>query len=127
MVALNNGNRIKLSEARTIQVKSPYINEPSYNSNNELITLKNKIANDNSLASVKTIDQTIGLFYSVQVGAFSKPLSKNNNLNIFPLIVSAYNNLYKYSTGQYPNIQLAAAKKQELINNGLLEDAFVIV
>ena len=67
VVALNNGSRIKLSEARTLQVNSPYINDkPSYNSNNELITLKNKIANDNSLASVKTIDQTNGLFYSVQ-------------------------------------------------------------
>ena len=126
MVALNNGNRIKLSEARTLQINSPDNNEPSDNSNNELISLKNKIANDNSLASVKTIDQTNGLFYSVQIGAFSKPLSKNNNLNISPLIVSSYNNLYKYSTGQYPNIQLALAKKQELINNGLLEDAFII-
>ena len=126
VVALNNGSRIKLSEARTLQVNFPDNDKPSNNSNNELITLKNQIANDNSLASVKTIDQINGLFYSVQIGAFSKPLSKDNNLNISPLIVSRYNNLYKYSTGEYPNIQLAAAKKLELINNGLLKDAFII-
>ena len=126
VVALNNGSRIKLSEARTIQVNFTDEDKPSNNSNNELITLKNQIANDNSLASVKTIDQINGLFYSVQIGAFSKPLSKDNNLNISPLIVSRYNNLYKYSTGEYPNIQLAAAKKLELINNGLLKDAFII-
>ena len=126
MVALNNGSRIKLSEARTLQVNFTDNDKPSNNSNNELITLKNQIANDNSLASVKTIDQINGLFYSVQIGAFSKPLSKDNNLNISPLIVSRYNNLYKYSTGEYPNIQLAAAKKLELINNGLLKDAFII-
>ena len=126
VVALNNGSRIKLSEARTLQVNFTENDKPSNNSNNELITLKNQIANDNSLAAVKTIDQINGLFYSVQIGAFSKPLSKDNNLNISPLIVSRYNNLYKYSTGEYPNIQLAAAKKLELINNGLLNDAFII-
>ena len=126
VVALNNGSRIKLSEARTLQVNITDNDKSSNNSNNELITLKNQIANDNSLASVKTIDQINGLFYSVQIGAFSKPLSKDNNLNISPLIVSRYNNLYKYSTGEYSNIQLAAAKKLELINNGLLTDAFII-
>ena len=126
VVALNNGNRIKLSEARALQVNLADDNRPSTNKNNELISLKNQIANDNSLASVKTIDQINGLFYTVQIGAFSKPLTKDNNLNISPLIVSRFNNLYKYSTGEYPTIQLAAAKKLELINNGFLEDAFII-
>ena len=126
VVALNNGGRIKLSEARVFQASSPNINKSPLVENNNLSSLKDQIANDKTLAYAKTIDQINGLFYSVQIGAFSKPLAKNNNLNISPLIVSKYNNLYKYSTGEYPNIQLATAKKVQLINNGFLEEAFVI-
>ena len=34
--------------------------------------------------------------------------------------------MYKYSTGQFPNIELAASKKSELVNEGILKDAFII-
>ena len=136
VVALNNGQGIKLSEARSIlsnnetqgiiqpQLPSVNIQQPSIT--NSLSSLRNQIDNDNTLASVKTIDQTSGIFYSVQIGAFSKPLLKGNLLNISPLVVSRVNNLYKYSTGEFKTLELAARKKAELVNNGTMTDAFII-
>ena len=128
VVALNNGERITLSEARSLQQNfSVETNEEIAEVNsNSLNDLRNLIANDNTLAEVITVNEVDGLFYSVQIGAFSKPLLKENNFNLSPLIVSRINNLYKYSTGQFPNIELAASKKSELLNEGILKDAFII-
>ena len=128
VVAINNGKRIKLSEARAILSSQPVKNiQPiSPSSINSLANLRTEIAQDVTLASVKTIDQTKGIFYSVQIGAFSKPLLKENALNISPLIVSKVNNLYKYSTGEFSTLELAARRKAELIDAGILSDAFII-
>ena len=129
VVALNNGERITLSQARALQQNSPEENNQviTLNNLNSLNELKTQIANDNTLAEVITTNEIDGLFYSVQIGAFSKPLLKEeNNFNISPLIVSRINNLYKYSTGQFPSIELAANKKAEIINEGILNDAFII-
>ena len=128
VVAINNGKRIKLSEARAILSSQPVKNiQPNSSpSTNTLANLRNEIAQDVTLASVKTIDQTQGIFYSVQIGAFSKPLLKENALNISPLVVSRVNNLYKYSTGEFSSLELAARRKAELIDAGILTDAFII-
>ena len=128
VVAINNGERIKLSEARAILSNQPVAILPptSPSSTNSLSNLRTEIAQDLTLASVKTIDQTTGIFYSVQIGAFSKPLLKENALNISPLVVSRVNNLYKYSTGEFNTLELAARRKAELIDDGILTDAFII-
>ena len=128
VVAINNGERIKLSEARAILSNQPVAILPptSPSSTNSLSNLRTEIAQDLTLASVKTIDQTTGIFYSVQIGAFSKPLLKENALNISPLVVSRVNNLYKYSTGEFNTVELAARRKAELIDDGILTDAFII-
>ena len=130
VVAINNGERIKLSEARAILSNQPVTNiqttSPSPSSTNSLSNLRTEIAQDITLASVKTVDQTTGIFYSVQIGAFSKPLLKENSLNISPLVVSRVNNLYKYSTGEFNTLELAARRKAELIDDGILTDAFII-
>ena len=72
VVAINNGKRIKLSEARAILSSQPIKNiQPvSPPSTNSLANLRNEIAQDATLASVKTIDQTKGIFYSVQDWCF---------------------------------------------------------
>ena len=129
-IFLNNsiGKRIKLSEARSILSNQPVdnIQPPSLSSNKSLSALRTEIAKDLSLSPAKTTDQINGIFYSVQIGAFSKPLLKENAPNVSPLLVSIVNNLYKYSTGEFKNIELAARKKAELLDNGTLTDAFII-
>ena len=133
VVSLNNGERIKLNEARNIQqsdssidISSNSIINFNASENNNLSDLRTKIANDNSLAPVITVDKIKGVFFSVQIGAFSKPLTKENSYNISPLIVSKVNNLYKYSTGEYKSIEFALIKKADLINDNILPDAFII-
>lgn len=128
VVAFNNGKKIKLSEARRILSNQPAANIQfsSITSTKSLSALRTEIARNSTLASAKTTDQITGIFYSVQIGAFSKPLLKENLPNVSPLIVSIVNNLYKYSTGEFKSIELAARKKAELIENGVLTDAFII-
>ncbi len=128
VVAFNNGEKIKLSEARSILSNQPAANIQfsSKSSTKSLSALRNEIARNPTLASAKTTDQINGIFYSVQIGAFSKPLLKENLPNVSPLIVSIVNNLYKYSTGEFKSIELAARKKAELLDNGVLTDAFII-
>ena len=128
VVAFNNGEKIKLSEARSISSNQPVANiqAKSLSSNKSLSALRIKIAEDTTLASVKTIDQINGIFYSVQIGAFSKLLLKENKPNFSPLLLNVVNNLYKYSIGEFKNIELAARKKAELLDNGILTDAFII-
>ena len=133
VVAINNGVRIKLSEARNIQQSDPSLiisSSLASNSNlpkdNNLSDLRNQIANDSTLATAVTIDQVKGVIYSVQIGAFSKPLTKENTFNISPLFVSKVNNLYKYSTGKFKSIDFALIKKADLTNDSILPDAFII-
>ena len=128
VVAFNNGKKIKLSEARSILSNQPAANIQfsSKSSTKNLSALRNEIARNPTLASAKTTDQINGIFYSVQIGAFSKLLLKENLPNVSPLIVSIVNNLYKYSTGEFKSIELAARKKDELLENGVLTDAFII-
>ena len=128
VVAINNGERMKLSEARAILPNQRVDNtQPkSLSSENSLSSLRNEISEDLTLASAKTVDLTTGIFYSVQIGAFSKPLLKENTLNISPLVVSRVNNLYKYSTGEFKTLELAKRKKAELIDKGIIIDAFII-
>ena len=47
---------------------------------NSLSELRTQIANDSTLATAVTIDQVKGVIYSVQIGAFSKPLLKENKI-----------------------------------------------
>ncbi len=133
VVAINNGIRIKLSEARNIQQSDPSLiisSSLASNSNlpkdNSLSELRTQIANDSTLATAVTIDQVKGVIYSVQIGAFSKPLTKENAFNISPLFVSKVNNLYKYSAGKFKSIDFALIKKSDLIKDSILPDAFII-
>ena len=126
VVALNNGNRITLSEARamessinTITASDPII-QP--NANNEDVSF---ILTDQNIASATAANTIKGVFFSVQVGAFSKPLTNDNELNVSPLVLNRDNGLFKYSTGILNSIEDAGRKKASLIDQGI-SDAFII-
>ena len=130
VVALNNGNRVTLSEARNMESSTNVaatapITQP--NKNNEVVA---PIANlstssDQNIASATSANSIKGVFFSVQVGAFSKPLTNDNELNVSPLVLNRYNGLYKYSTGIFNSIEDAGRKKASLIEQGIA-DAFII-
>jgi hypothetical protein len=77
-------------------------------------------------ARTNNADRIQGLFYTVQLGAYSKPIDANSVFNISPLVTKFVGNLYKYSTGIYRSVDDAVVRKNEV--NGLgLSDAFVTV
>ena len=130
VVALNNGNRVTLSEARNMEsstnVAAPApIIQP--NKNNEVIapTANLSTSSDQDIAPATSVNTIKGVFFSVQVGAFSKPLANDNELNVSPLVLNRYNGLYKYSTGIFNSIEDAGRKKASLIEQGIV-DAFII-
>ena len=130
VVAIMNGERITISEAKGIQINQPKVvsNVSDNNSENNQVSKNNQVSeinNDENLAEAISAVDIKGVFYSVQVGAFSKPLSSENELNVSPLVVSKVNNLFKYSTGRFNSIEDAAKRKAVLLDNGI-EDAFII-
>ena len=168
VVAIYNGDRISLSEARNLIENNPSIaaasqsqplsissnsnlasqsnTTPTTNSENPTIqqqdlaslptnqteTSDNTIDNssitadlENAVAEVNPVENIDGLFYSVQIGAFSKPLDRDNAFNVSPLVTQYRNNLYKYSTGIFNSIDEAQQRKTQMNDLGLL-DAFIV-
>jgi len=73
------------------------------------------------------IEVVQGLFYTVQIGAYSKEVRSRDLFNVQPLNVKqAPNGLLRYSTGRYRNIPDASARKNEIRTIGIT-DAFVTV
>ena len=126
VVALNNGSRITLSEARAMESSINTIIPPDPiiqpTANNEDVSSN---LTDENIASATAANTIEGVFFSVQVGAFSKPLTNDNELNVSPLVLNSYNGLYKYSTGIFNSIEDAGRKKASLIDQGIA-DAFII-
>lgn len=66
-----------------------------------------------------------GLFYTVQIGVFNKPVSKEQIKEIEPLITKRLENgQIRYSTGIFHSVEEAFPKKQEAIAKGI-KDAFI--
>ena len=66
-----------------------------------------------------------GLFFTVQVGVYSKPVPSEDIFNITPLNSERLsNNNIRYSTGIYDNLQEAVRRKEQVNNLGV-DDAFV--
>ena len=136
VVAIMNGDRVSIKEAKSIQSSLPpvvadikedndivnNVIEEEETPNDDVVV---ELNNDDNLANALSAKDISGVFYSVQVGAFSKPLEANNSINVSPLVVSKVNGLYKYSTGNFKTIEEAGLKKANLLENGIL-DAFII-
>ena len=171
VVAIYNGERISLTEARNLIENNPSIarasvseplsptsitqtsnennsntssvNEPSQQEDVVAITQSSENqdlnetenantsnseyieAMDNTSAEVNPVETIDGLFYSVQIGAFSKPLDKENAFNVSPLVTQYKNNLYKYSTGIFNSVDEAKVRKDQMNELGL-SDAFIV-
>jgi hypothetical protein len=76
-------------------------------------------------AEANQIEVLSGLFFTVQIGVYSKPVPSSEIYNIAPLnSESLANNKIRYSTGIYTNLQEAARRKEQVKNLGI-GDAFV--
>ncbi len=146
VVAIFNGKKISIAEARTKQnnVQPPSTtNQPSVQTNEEVASENNSNIDDKEnvveepIAELNIIREEIvneanasshtsnGLFFSVQIGAFSKALTEDNTLNVAPLYLEKRRGLFKYTTGEYKTIEEVTQRKNQLVPLGL-SDAFIV-
>jgi hypothetical protein len=132
VVAFYNGKRISMNEALTKAkengesieaislVSNPSSINPSTSINSSSETSGTTIANATDVKSVS------GLFYTVQIGVFSRPTTSTQLYNIAPLNSERTDNgLIRYTTGRFSSEVTAAKAKNSIAGKGI-SDAFVI-
>ncbi|MDA7804336.1 hypothetical protein N8987_07190, partial [Crocinitomix sp.] len=76
-------------------------------------------------AKANQIEIIDGLFYTVQIGVYSKPVTNSALFGIQPLnSQQTTNGFIRYSTGIFTSVEAATARKNEVVGLGI-QDAFV--
>jgi hypothetical protein len=78
------------------------------------------------IAESKDVTSLSGLFYTIQVGVYSNPVSAAELNNVQPLYTENANGKVRYNVGVYDNIPQASEAKKIAINGGL-KDAFMTI
>ncbi|MCE2771926.1 MAG: hypothetical protein LW750_00550 [Bacteroidetes bacterium] len=113
-VVMNNNSNI--SNTPTIN-NSPATNTPTVSNNTP--------ANNADIAPATDVAAVQGLFYTVQVGVFSRPVSRGQLYNLDGLFSERTGNGYlRYSAGKYNNVNAAVSSKNSINRLGI-RDAFV--
>jgi hypothetical protein len=76
-------------------------------------------------AEAEPIEARKGLFFTVQIGVYNKPVTSATLFNLEPFMTLRLpNGQIRYSTGIYHSVDEARPRKQEAINRGV-KDAFI--
>ncbi|TVR40944.1 MAG: hypothetical protein EA392_02770 [Cryomorphaceae bacterium] len=87
--------------------------------------LRTDYYSDPDAATATQVERIRGLFFTVQVGVYSKPVSSDALNNIMPLNSELTNNGYiRYTSGMFPSVELAQSQRQVVMNAGV-SDAFI--
>jgi hypothetical protein len=143
VVAYCDGNRISLAEARRLEdlglcvpknqdsmvievVTNTIAQLPKDSIEKYTPTVQPSDYNKAPGAAVaKAVEETKGLFYTVQVGVYNMPVSAEQVKNISPLITKRLDNgQIRYSSGIFISLDDARLKRKEAISRGIL-DAFI--
>lgn len=93
-----------------------------------VITAIPKLADYNKApgaAPAQAVEERLGLFYTVQVGVYNKPVGPEQVKNIAPLVTKRLDNgQLRYSAGIFQSVENAIPKKEEAVARGIV-DAFV--
>ena len=128
VVAFFNGKRISMNEAlakardagETISEGTVNSSSPQPNTNSNITAAGTNIANS---TDVKTVN---GLFYTIQIGVFSRPTTSAQLYNIAPLNSERTDNgLIRYTTGRFSSETTAIKAKNSIAGKGI-SDAFVV-
>lgn len=143
VVAYCDGKRISLAEAR--QLEEQGLCKPMRQDSIVMEVIQNTIAQlpADTIAKYQTepqvsdynkapgavsamaIEEIKGLFYTVQVGVYNRPATKEQLHDIDPLVTRRLENgQIRYSTGTFRSLDAARPKKAEAIEKGVL-DAFI--
>ncbi len=81
--------------------------------------------NDPDAAPAVQVEQVRGLFFTVQVGVYSNPVSEDQLFGITPLNSELTSNGHiRYTSGRFTSLDLARDHQQNVINAGI-PDAFI--
>jgi hypothetical protein len=79
-----------------------------------------------AIAKTTSVTEVKGVFYTVQVGVYSNPVSNGKLFGLQPLNTEKLpNNTLRYTTGQYSDLKTANEAKQRIVQLGI-KDAFVV-
>lgn len=140
VVAYCDGERIPVY--RAIELMNSGACVPSITASENLIVNANEATENTSLSFTEEIDEfaynkapgaveaeatelKMGLYFTVQVGVYNKPISAAQIFNITPLVTKRLpNGQIRYSSGIFNSVQQAKPKQLEAINKGV-SDAFI--
>lgn len=131
VVVYFNGKRITLAEAvamlnnegKTIDPNAPQTAGITANANVPKATFNTAI--QESVVVTKELEQTNGLLYTIQVGVYTKQITKPQLLNLRPIFREQLTNgLYRYTAGIYNNTERLLTDKTRVVDLGV-KDAFV--
>lgn len=136
VVAFFNGKRINISEARAMMGDTQPTDEISFNNNqnttnnntsiNETTTNTNITTEEVKDGISKDVRNIEGVFYTIQVGVYSKAITPDQLNNLSPLNSErTANGLIRYTSGVYKNLADANAGKEKAKSFGIA-DAFII-
>jgi len=77
------------------------------------------------ISGVSDSSQFKEVFYTIQLGAYSKPLQPPNYIFKFDLFVSEHNSLFKYYNGQFKTLN-EARKQRDIFRLSGIYDAFIV-
>lgn len=137
VVAYQNGKRIPVSQARAIQAGSAVA--ATSGNNTESVPARGASSSQPATPArstgrgivkqgplkIEAVENHSGVFFTVQVGVYSKPVSASQVYNISPLNQENMpNGLYRYSSGIYTSEAAATTARDEIRAIGI-SDAFV--
>ena len=68
----------------------------------------------------KAVEAHLGLFFTVQIGVYSKPANSKQLNFVTPLITKKLpNGQLRYSSGMYSSIEAAEPKRKEILEKGV--------
>lgn len=120
------GDEQALSQTKGVDIGDPVPVTTTYTpGESTLAQPRSDYYNDPEAAEAVQVEVVSGLFFTVQVGVYSKPvrLSELYNLSNLNSELTA-NGMIRYTTGRFASISDAGQMKQNAINAGV-EDAFI--
>jgi hypothetical protein len=125
VVAYFNGERITLSRAREIEGAGPELADQGQIAEG---VSAGSTGPEGSVppAQVFKADEIKGLYYTVQVGAFSREVPPSAMFNLSPLVSRQVSGLVKYTCGIYSSREEASQAKDRIRAIGI-SDAFVTI
>lgn len=131
VVVYYNGKRISLGEAMAMMEKDGIKMDPNapqtagITANSNVPKAIVNPAIQESVVVTKELEQTDGLLYTIQIGVYSKQVSKPQILRLKPVFREQLTNgLYRYTAGIYIDSDRLMADKNKVVEMGV-KDAFV--